>query len=72
MRPRTGDFLYSEEEFDIMLEDASMFIENGVAGVVAGFLTLDGGVDALKTTRYGWILLTDLSRLTFKQIRTCR
>lgn len=38
-----------------MLEDASMFIENGVAGVVAGFLTLDGGVDALKTTRFAHV-----------------
>ena len=55
VRPRTGDFLYSEDEFNIMLEDASIFIEHGVAGVVAGFLTPEGDVDAFKTSRFAHV-----------------
>lgn len=36
IRPRTGDFLYSDDEMDVMLEDIRVFKECGVRGIVAG------------------------------------
>jgi copper homeostasis protein len=45
VRPRGGDFLYSELEFDSMLEDIKAIGALGVAGVVVGCLTADGRID---------------------------
>lgn len=45
VRPRGGDFLYSEIEFLSMLDDVRAFRDMGVAGVVAGCLTSDGAID---------------------------
>jgi copper homeostasis protein len=49
VRPRGGDFLYSEREFASMLDDVAIFRDEGVAGVVFGCLTADGRVDATRT-----------------------
>ncbi|KAI0308366.1 copper homeostasis CutC domain-containing protein [Multifurca ochricompacta] len=49
VRPRTGDFLYSKEELDVMLEDIEIFKNAGIAGVVFGVLNLDGTADVLRT-----------------------
>jgi copper homeostasis protein len=48
IRPRGGDFLYSETEFATMTEDVAAMRELGVAGVVVGCLTAEGEID---TTR---------------------
>lgn len=45
IRPRGGDFLYSEREFQTMLDDVRALREMGVAGVVAGCLTPNGRID---------------------------
>ena len=45
IRPRGGDFLYSDLEKEIMLEDVRMARKVGVDGVVFGALTADGDVD---------------------------
>lgn len=45
IRPRGGDFLYSELEFQTMLEDVAECREIGVAGVVFGCLTAEGAYD---------------------------
>ncbi|KAG6910500.1 hypothetical protein DXG01_009919 [Tephrocybe rancida] len=45
IRPRTGDFLYSDQELDVMLEDIRVFKEQGVRGVVVGILDKHGRVD---------------------------
>jgi copper homeostasis protein len=45
VRPRGGDFLYSEAEFASMLADVAALSELGVAGVVVGCLTADGDID---------------------------
>lgn len=45
IRPRGGDFLYSELEYRSMLEDVRACRELGVAGVVFGCLTADGRID---------------------------
>lgn len=45
VRPRGGDFLYSDIEFATMLEDVAMMRELGVPGVVFGCLTREGDID---------------------------
>lgn len=49
IRPRGGDFCYSEAEFDQMIEEVRFARECGVDGVVFGVLTPDGRVDAERT-----------------------
>jgi len=45
IRPRGGDFLYSNEEFSAMKEDVVFCKEHGAKGVVLGILNTDGSVD---------------------------
>jgi copper homeostasis protein len=45
IRPRGGDFLYSQEEADMMVDDVIACREAGVHGVVIGALTPDGNID---------------------------
>ena len=45
IRPRGGDFLYSELEHKTMLKDLEICRELGVDGVVIGCLTPEGDVD---------------------------
>lgn len=49
IRPRGGDFLYSQAEFDTMMEDIKALRSEGVAGVVIGCLTPDGRIDETRT-----------------------
>jgi copper homeostasis protein len=45
IRPRGGDFLYSDAEFEIMLEDIRICRELKADGVVFGILLSDGTID---------------------------
>nr|WIE89028.1 copper homeostasis protein CutC [Mesorhizobium sp. WSM4875] len=45
VRPRGGDFLYSEAEYQSMLADIGALRDLGVAGIVVGCLTADGAID---------------------------
>ncbi len=49
IRPRGGDFCYSEVEFEIMRRDIGVAKALGVDGVVIGILTPDGAVDMERT-----------------------
>jgi copper homeostasis protein len=49
VRPRGGDFLYSDREFASMLADVALFRQAGAAGVVFGCLNPDGTVDEART-----------------------
>ena len=51
IRPRGGDFLYSHEEFQIMLRDIKLCKELGCDGVVVGLLNKDGSIDNTRTSR---------------------
>ncbi|HEY5369829.1 MAG TPA: copper homeostasis protein CutC [Hanamia sp.] len=45
IRPRGGDFLYSDDDFDIMKKDVINCKQAGCNGIVTGILTKDGKVD---------------------------
>lgn len=45
IRPRAGDFLYSDDEFATMLRDVEVCVTLGCDGVVIGVLDGDGNVD---------------------------
>jgi copper homeostasis protein len=51
IRPREGDFLYSDEEFRVMLRDVEICKEAGCDGVVIGMLLADGSVDQERSAR---------------------
>jgi len=51
IRPRPGDFLYSDEEFEIMLDDIHRFRELQCDGVVIGLLKKDGSLPRKKLDR---------------------
>ena len=45
VRPRAGDFVFTEEETEILVRDIQMCRREGAAGVVIGALTPEGDVD---------------------------
>jgi copper homeostasis protein len=45
VRPRTGDFLYTDDELDVMRRDIETAKSLGVTGVVLGALIADGDVE---------------------------
>jgi copper homeostasis protein len=51
LRPRGGDFLYTDEEFDTMLRDIEVVRNAGAYGVATGVLTEDGRIDAARFER---------------------
>jgi len=57
IRPRGGDFCYSDVEFDIMKRDVEISRQLGADGVVIGILSPDGTVDIARNRE-----LIDLAR----------
>lgn len=57
IRPRGGDFCYSDIEFETMKEDIRIFKEEGANAVVFGLLNPDGEIDEKRTKE-----LIDLAR----------
>ncbi|HVV05661.1 MAG TPA: copper homeostasis protein CutC [Puia sp.] len=51
IRPRGGDFLYTDEEFDIMMKEVAYCKQMGCNGVVIGLLNADGSIDKTRTAR---------------------
>jgi len=51
IRPRGGDFLFSDEEFATMLKDIAFCKTAGCDGVVIGLLNADGTVDKKRTAK---------------------
>lgn len=51
IRPRGGDFLYTDSEFEIMIKDVAFAHQAGVHGVVFGILTADGRIDRERMAR---------------------
>ena len=51
LRPRFGDFLYDEDELEMMVRQAKAFYEAGADALVIGCLTKDGELDWEKMDR---------------------
>ena len=51
IRPRGGDFLYTDIEYDIMRRDIELCGEAGVNGIVIGILMSDGSIDLERTAK---------------------
>ncbi|MFW5630238.1 MAG: copper homeostasis protein CutC [Acetivibrio ethanolgignens] len=51
LRPRFGDFLYSEEEMGILKAEVREFVKRGADGIVIGCLKKDGTIDEEKMRR---------------------
>ena len=51
IRPRGGDFLYDDDEFEIMLKDAVLCKQLGCDGIVIGFLKKDGSISTKKMAK---------------------
>ena len=49
IRPRAGNFNYSEEEFEQIKKDIRIFKDLGCKGIVSGVLTKDKNIDIDKT-----------------------
>jgi copper homeostasis protein len=49
IRPRAGDFFYSDHEFEIMRDDILAACQCGMNGIVLGILQRDGHVDIART-----------------------
>lgn len=52
IRPRGGDFLYTDDEFRQMLDEVAFARESGADCVVAGMLTPDGRIDEERTAAF--------------------
>ena len=57
IRPREGNFIYSNKEFELMKSDIIKFKEMGCKGIVSGVLNNDNSIDIKKTKE-----LVELSR----------
>lgn len=57
IRPRGGDFLYTDTEFQVMVENVSLMKKNGADGIVFGILNADGAIDERRSQT-----IIDLSR----------
>lgn len=62
VRPRGGDFLYSEAEFMAMLHDVAAIHAEGAAGVVIGCLRPDGTIDEARATALVAAAMVDAAR----------
>ena len=51
LRPRFGDFLYTDREFGILQEEAESFLEWGADGIVCGCLTPQGALEESRMRR---------------------
>lgn len=51
IRPRGGDFLYSDEEYAVMLNDVRVCKDLGYDGIVLGILRSDGTIDRERMSR---------------------
>lgn len=51
IRPRGGDFCYSDLEFEAMIENTKIFKEEGADAIVFGILTEDGEIDVERSKK---------------------
>lgn len=69
LRPRGGDFVYSDVEYDLMRTDLLHARELGASGVVVGLLDRQGKVDVPRTSRL--VELASPLQVTFHRAFDC-
>lgn len=69
IRPRIGNFVYSETEFQTILSDIAFCKKNGCEGVVLGFLDENGNVDQERTQKA--VKLASPMQVTFHRAFDC-
>lgn len=52
IRPRGAGFCYSEEDYEIMKQDAQIMLEHGADGLAFGFLNAQGFIDIKRTQEF--------------------
>ncbi|MCC8035275.1 MAG: copper homeostasis protein CutC [Rikenellaceae bacterium] len=73
IRPRGGDFVYTDLEFEVMKEDVKLCGEAGCDGVVAGILFPDGTVDTARMRELVYIASLYGMEVTFhRAFDVCR
>lgn len=83
VRPRFGDFLYTDREYGQMLEDAQALLEAGADALVSGVLLPDGSLDVERTgqlvslahragKRFTLHRAFDVCRDPFRALEECR
>lgn len=65
IRPRPGDFVYSNLEFDVMKRDIEAAAQAGSKGVVFGVLNPDGWIDVSRTLELVRIARANSLNITF-------
>ncbi len=63
IRPRGGDFIYSDQEFEVMKQDVLCCLELGCEGLVFGILNPDGSIDTKRCTEL--VSIAGSMQLTF-------
>ena len=69
IRPRSGNFSYSDSEFEIMKQDIQVCKDLGCSGIVSGILKADYGIDVLRTQEI--IALSKPLSFTFHRAFDC-
>ena len=69
IRPRSGNFVYTEEEFDIMKQDIQLCKNLGCAGIVSGVLNKNNTIDIERTKEL--VELTNPLQFTFHRAFDC-
>ena len=69
IRPRSGDFTYSDSEFEIMKENIQCCKKLGVSGIVSGVLNNDNTIDYKRTSEL--IKLSQPLHFTFHRAFDC-
>ena len=69
IRPRSGNFHYSEEEFSLMKDNIKLCKELGFNGIVSGVLNSDNSIDIARTKEL--IKLTKPLSFTFHRAFDC-
>jgi copper homeostasis protein len=69
IRPRSGDFCYSDDEFEIMKSNINLSKELGFNGIVSGVLNADNSIDIQRTKEL--ITLSKPLSFTFHRAFDC-
>jgi copper homeostasis protein len=69
IRPRSGDFCYSDDEFEIIKKNIKLCKEFGFNGIVSGVLNADNSIDIQRTKEL--ITLSNPLSFTFNRAFDC-